>query len=106
MLFIFSTPVSIRRHQWQLKTVVCLHWCLICDVLLPNHFFKFTDFPKNDHFYQKFTDFPNTKTVKDFHNLTKFYKLSLISTFSIVNEINTLSAFSAFFKIYSFIKKT
>ncbi len=29
MLFIFSTPVSIR-HLWQLKTVVFLHWCLIC----------------------------------------------------------------------------
>ena len=33
MLFIFSTPVLIR-HLWQLKTVVFLHWCLICDVLL------------------------------------------------------------------------
>ncbi len=29
MLFIFSTPVFIR-HLWQLKTVVFLHWCLIC----------------------------------------------------------------------------
>jgi hypothetical protein len=33
MLFIFSTPVLIR-HLWQLKTVVFLHWCLICGVLL------------------------------------------------------------------------
>jgi hypothetical protein len=33
MLFIFSTPVLIR-HLWQLKTVVILHWCLICAVLL------------------------------------------------------------------------
>ncbi len=33
MLFIFSTPVLIR-HLWQLKTVVFLHWCLICAVLL------------------------------------------------------------------------
>jgi hypothetical protein len=32
MLFIFSTPVLIR-HLWQLKTVVFLHWCLICPVL-------------------------------------------------------------------------
>jgi len=31
MLFIFSTPVLIR-HLWQLKTVVFLHWCLICTV--------------------------------------------------------------------------
>ncbi len=28
-VFIFSTTVSIR-HLWQLKTVVFLHWCLIC----------------------------------------------------------------------------
>jgi hypothetical protein len=33
MLFIFSTPVLIE-HLWQLKTVVFLHWCLICAVLL------------------------------------------------------------------------
>jgi len=33
MLFIFSTPVLIR-HLWQLKTLVSLHWCLICTVLL------------------------------------------------------------------------
>ncbi len=36
MLFVFSTPVLIR-HLWQLKTVVFLHWCLICVVLLYNH---------------------------------------------------------------------
>jgi hypothetical protein len=35
MLFIFSTPVFIR-HQWQLKTVVFMHRCLICAVLLSN----------------------------------------------------------------------
>ena len=29
----FSTPVLIR-HLWQLKTVVFLHWCLLCAVLL------------------------------------------------------------------------
>ncbi len=33
MLFIFLTPVLIR-HLWQLKTVVFLHRCLICVVLL------------------------------------------------------------------------
>ncbi len=33
MLFNFSTPVLIR-HLWQPKTVVFLHWCLICAVLL------------------------------------------------------------------------
>jgi hypothetical protein len=33
MWFLFSTPVLIR-HLWQLKTVVFLHWCLICAVLL------------------------------------------------------------------------
>ena len=33
MLFSFTTPVLIR-HLWQLKTVVFLHWCLICVVLL------------------------------------------------------------------------
>ncbi len=33
MLFIFSTPV-IMRHLWQLNTVVFLHRCLICTVLL------------------------------------------------------------------------
>jgi hypothetical protein len=31
-LFIFSTPGFIR-HLWQLKTVVFLHWCLICSIL-------------------------------------------------------------------------
>jgi hypothetical protein len=29
----FLTPVLIR-HLWQLKTVVFLHWCLICAVPL------------------------------------------------------------------------
>ncbi len=29
MLFIFSTSVFIR-HLWQLKTVVFMHWCLLC----------------------------------------------------------------------------
>ncbi len=33
MLFIFSTSVLIR-HLWQLKTVVFLHWGLICAILL------------------------------------------------------------------------
>ncbi len=33
MLYIFSTPMLIR-HPWQHKTVVILHWCLICAVLL------------------------------------------------------------------------
>ena len=37
MLIIFSTPVLIR-HLWKLKTVVFLHWRLICTVLLlKNH---------------------------------------------------------------------
>jgi hypothetical protein len=27
----FLTPVLIR-HLWQLKTVVFLHWCLICQI--------------------------------------------------------------------------
>jgi hypothetical protein len=31
--FIFCAPVLIR-HPWQLKTVVSLHWCLICANLL------------------------------------------------------------------------
>ncbi len=35
MLFIFSTQVLIR-HLCQLRTVVFLHWCLICAVLLTN----------------------------------------------------------------------
>jgi hypothetical protein len=38
MLFIFSTPVLIR-HLWQLMTVVFMHWCLICAVLL-GYFWK------------------------------------------------------------------
>ncbi len=33
MLFIFSIP-GLIRHLWQLKTVVFLHWCLICAILL------------------------------------------------------------------------
>ncbi len=32
MLFIFPTP-GLIRHLWKLKTVVFLHWCLICVVL-------------------------------------------------------------------------
>ncbi len=35
-MFIFTTPVLIR-HLWQLKTVVFLHWCLICSVPLQGH---------------------------------------------------------------------
>jgi hypothetical protein len=33
MLFISSTPELIR-HLWQLKTVVFLHWCRKCAVIL------------------------------------------------------------------------
>jgi hypothetical protein len=33
MLFMFST-LELIRHLWQLKTVVFLHWCLICAFLL------------------------------------------------------------------------
>ncbi len=33
MLFMFSTPASIR-YLWHLKTVAFLHWCLIRTVLL------------------------------------------------------------------------
>ncbi len=33
MLFIFST-LQLIRHLWQLKTIVFLHWCLICTLLL------------------------------------------------------------------------
>ncbi len=33
MLFIFSVPVLIR-YLWHLKTVVFLHWCLKCALLL------------------------------------------------------------------------
>ncbi len=29
----FLMPV-LNRHLWQLKTVVYLHWCLICGILL------------------------------------------------------------------------
>jgi hypothetical protein len=32
----FLAPVLIR-HLWQLKTVVCLHWCLIHAALLLDH---------------------------------------------------------------------
>ncbi len=32
MLVTFPIPVLIR-HLWQLKTVVFLHWCLICALL-------------------------------------------------------------------------
>jgi hypothetical protein len=42
IMLIFSTPVLIK-HQWQLKTVVFQHWCLIRAVLLkdPDTFDKF-----------------------------------------------------------------
>ncbi len=53
MLFIFSTPVLIR-HLRQLNTVVVLHWCLICAVLLhlPTSGCVFTNTPTN--FLSKF----------------------------------------------------
>jgi hypothetical protein len=55
MLFIFSTPVLIR-HLWQLKTVVFLHWCLICAVSLftffKAHCLKNTSFKYFCHFLQ------------------------------------------------------
>ncbi len=31
--FIVQVP-GLIRHLWQLKTVVFLHWCLICAVVL------------------------------------------------------------------------
>ncbi len=34
----FLTPVS-SRHLWQLKTVVFLHWCLICVALIKQDLF-------------------------------------------------------------------
>jgi hypothetical protein len=35
MLLMFSTP-GLIRHLWLLKTVVFLHWCLICAIPLPS----------------------------------------------------------------------
>ncbi len=58
MQSIFSTPVLIR-NLWQLKTVVFLHWCLICAVQLVYKtnlspslvaYFKVTDILKNTSF--------------------------------------------------------
>ncbi len=51
MQFIFSTPVLIR-HLWQLKTVVFLHQCLICAVLLQtrNITYCLKQFFKTAHF--------------------------------------------------------
>jgi hypothetical protein len=54
-LFIFSTTVLIR-HLWQLKTVVCLHWCPIHAVL-----FNLT-VPGGNDFYKE--DF---EVFKDLH---------------------------------------
>ncbi len=34
MLFVFST-LELNRNLWQFKTVVFLHWCLICAIPLP-----------------------------------------------------------------------
>ncbi len=39
----FSTPVLIR-HLWQLNTVVFLHWCLICALLLSRRLTVLNDF--------------------------------------------------------------
>jgi hypothetical protein len=44
MLFIFSTIVLIR-YLWQLKTVVFLHWCLICAILLSENGVSLCWFP-------------------------------------------------------------
>ncbi len=43
MLFIFSTPMSIR-HLWLLETVVFMHWCLTHVVLLYKTHFYFLSF--------------------------------------------------------------
>ncbi len=59
MLFIFSTPVSIR-HLRQLKTVVFLHWFLICALLL-----NFLNFGSNKHI----VDVASAKVAKASHAL-------------------------------------
>jgi hypothetical protein len=28
------SPTVLIRHSWQLEILVCLHWCLICVLLL------------------------------------------------------------------------
>ncbi len=49
----FSTPVLIR-HLWQLKTVIFLHWCLLCAVLFDEL-----------GYHQKLNDQKTQKNVKE-----------------------------------------
>ncbi len=46
MWYIVSTLVLIR-HLWQLKTVVFLHWCLVCALPLSVQFHSLLDQAKN-----------------------------------------------------------
>jgi hypothetical protein len=71
MLFIFSTPVLIR-HLWQLTTVVFLHWCLMCAVLLLGYCI-----PCSSHktFYNNLT---TTIICWGSHSFTKIWLKSLI----------------------------
>jgi hypothetical protein len=88
MLFMFST-LELIRHLWQLKTVVFMHWCLICALLLnPSckvgncnidvfifwHQFqimrmKFTKFERDQNATEKFSNYINES--KNLRNLTK-----------------------------------
>jgi hypothetical protein len=68
MLFIFSTPVLIR-HLWQPKTVIFLHRCFICAVLLYWASLTCQPNPKN---------FPDTNTLAYFGPLMS-QKKSFIS---------------------------
>jgi hypothetical protein len=77
MLIIFLTPVLIR-HLWQLKTVVFLHRCLICAVLLTSSSDVWPTY-----FLTKWHSIPNSKLQLS----TSFSSLNcLLSTVSLKDD--------------------
>ncbi len=92
MLFIFSTPVLIR-YLWQLKTVVFLHWCLICAVLLYHYCSNVVITWKIGWVYSNYTNFyilanvlwsgiaPSTQTLISLCEPTDSWKIYLILLF-------------------------
>ncbi len=92
MLFIFSTPVLIR-HLWQLKTVILLHWCLICAAVLCQLHLK----PKVQKRFHNIFHAVNLRTIFrwNLQYLHKpsglYYKHILTIVLTIVNDAITIN---------------
>ncbi len=77
----FLTPVLIR-HLWQLKTVVFLHWCLICAVLLMVTLLVLTFQPTDITIVHQLNAWPmEQSTLKNVNNYLNTNIYSYLETF-------------------------